>query len=217
MKILFLASGNGGTMKFVHHAIKELNLEAEIVGVISDRKCGSIIYAQNNGIHAQTFTPWRDRTNEIIEAIKSINPDFVITNIFKILPKEIFNCCKAQFINLHYSLLPAFGGVIGFKTLEMAKEANSRIIGATCHFVTEEVDGGRIISQAAIPVDWNESFDLIGDRVFRIACEVFLNGLLISDNIIVGESNNSKVLYSPRLRYDNSVFTETFWTKIKNC
>ncbi len=217
MRILFLASGNGGTMKFVHHAIKELNLDAEIVGVISDRECGSIEYARNNGMQVRTFTPWRERTEEIVDAIKSFNPDYVVTNIFKILPKEIFSCCDAQFINLHYSLLPAFGGVIGFKTLEMAKEANSQIIGATCHYVTEEVDGGKIISQAAIPVDWNEKFDIIGDRIFRIACQVFLNALLIIDKKQLGVYKNSDVLFSPQLRYDNAVFTESFWTDIKNC
>lgn len=216
MRILFLASGNGGTMKFVHHAIKELKLDAEIVGVISDRECGSIEYARNNGILVHTFNPWREKTGEIVETIKSFNPDYVVTNIFKILSKEIFTCCKAQFINLHYSLLPAFGGVIGFKTLKMAKEANSQIIGATCHYVTEEVDGGKIISQAAIPVDWNEQFDAIGDKIFRIACEAFLNGLLVIDNKDIGGSKCSNVIYSPQLRYDNSIFTESFWALIKN-
>lgn len=156
------------------------------------------------------------KTGVIVETIKAFNPDYVVTNIFKILPREIFTCCMAQFISLHYSLLPAFGGVIGFKTLEMAKEANSKIIGATCHYVTEEVDGGKIISQAAIPVDRNEDFYDIDDRIFRIACEAFLNGLMIIDNKKVGETKYSNVIYSPQLRYDNSVFTESFWTLIKN-
>lgn len=216
MRILFLASGNGGTMKFVHQAINVLNIDAEIVGVLSDRECGSIEYARKNGIPVHAFTPWREKTSEIVEAIRSFDPDYVVTNIFKILPTEIFSCCKAQFINLHYSLLPAFGGVIGFKTLEMAKESNSQIIGATCHYVTEAVDGGKIISQAAIPVDWNEEIDVIGDRVFRIACEAFLNGLMVLDNKKTGESRCRNVMYAPNLRYDNSVFTEPFWAKIKN-
>ena len=203
-------------MKFVHHAINTLQLDAEIVAVISDRECGSIDYAEKNGIPTKVFKPWRELTEDIVEAIKSFSPDFVITNIFKILPKEIFNCCDAQFINLHYSLLPAFGGVIGFKTLEMAQAANSQIIGATCHYVTEEVDGGKIISQAAMPVEWDEAFDAIGDKVFRIACKTFLNGLLVVDGKSQGRSNYSGVIYSPELRYDDSVFTESFWTTIKN-
>lgn len=215
MKVLFLASGNGGTMKFFHQTIKELSLEAEIVAVISDRDCGSVEYARNNGIPTRIFIPWRDKTNEIVKEIKSYNPDYVVTNIYKILPKEIFTCCNAKFVNLHYSLLPSFGGVIGFKTLELAKDVNSQIIGATCHLVTEEVDGGEIISQAAIPVDWEEDFAVIGDKVFRIACEVFLNGLMILENIEIGRSKSVNVIYSPSLRYDNSVFNEDYWGNIK--
>ena len=122
----------------------------------------------------------------------------------------------ACFLNLHYSLLPAFGGVIGFKTLEMAKEANTQIVGVTCHYVSEKVDAGKVISQAAIPVDWDAPFDIIGNRIFRIACECFLNGLLLVCNQSIGYSSfNNNVLYSPQLRYDNSLFTESFWHLIK--
>jgi folate-dependent phosphoribosylglycinamide formyltransferase PurN len=78
------------------------------------------------------------------------------------------------------------------------------------------VDGGKIISQAAIPVDWNEDINIIGDRIFRIACEAFLNGLLIVDKKEYGTSTKTCALYSPCLRYDNSVFTEKFWNSIKN-
>jgi len=217
MKIVFLASGNGGTMKFIHQAIDVLNLDTEVSAVISDRDCGAINYAVANEIPNVIIKPWRERTEYIVNEIRKFNPDIVVTNIHKILPADIFKCCNAKFINLHYSLLPAFGGVIGFKTLEMAKEANATIIGATCHYVTEVLDGGKIISQAAIPVDWNEEFNVIGDKVFRIACEVFLNALLLLESIKIGESNCSNVVYSPQLRYNNIVFTETFWKEIKNC
>lgn len=57
----FLASGNGGTIKFVHHAIKELKIDAKIIGVISDRECGYIEYARKNGILVHTFRPWREK------------------------------------------------------------------------------------------------------------------------------------------------------------
>lgn len=214
MRVLFLASGNGGTMKFLHHAIKVLKLDAQIVGVISDRECGCVEYAINNGIPTNVFTHWKDETKEIIKEIAKYNPDIVVTNIYKILSSDIFLCGNATFINLHYSLLPAFGGVIGFKTLELAQIANTQIIGATCHYVTEDLDGGRVISQAAIPVNWNEDYYVIGNKVFRIACESILNGILIVSGMIVGESESNGVLYSPKLRYDNSEFSESFWDMI---
>lgn len=214
MKILFLASGNGGTMKFIHHAIKELNLNAEIVAVLSDRECGSVDYALANNIPCKVIKPWKEKTTEIIEEIKKYTPDTVITNIHKILPPDIFSCGSAKFINLHYSLLPAFGGVIGFKTLELAKGANTKIIGVTCHYVTEELDGGKVISQAAIPVDWDSDFAEIGNKIFQIACETILNGIFIISGQNLSKSVTQGVIYSPKLNYDNSVFTDDFWKMI---
>lgn len=214
MKILFLASGNGGTLKFVHQAVRELNFKAEIVAVISDRDCGAIEYAERNDIPNRVFKPWREETEEIITEIRKWTPHIVITNIHKILPIEIFSCCNAQFINLHYSLLPSFGGVIGFKTLELARAANTRIIGATCHYVTKDLDGGKVISQAAIPVDWEKESETIGNRMFRIACETILNGILLISGNVIGSSSISDVIYSPELKYDNSKFTESFWNMI---
>ena len=41
----------------------------------------------------------------------------------------------------------------------MAKEKQSRIIGATCHLVTAELDGGPILAQGAMPVDWSEEIE----------------------------------------------------------
>ena len=217
MRILFMASGNGGTMKFVHQAINVLSLDSEIVAVISDRMCGAVEYAQSNDIPTKVLIPWRENTDNIISEIKNYSPDIVVTNIHKILPIEIFSCCNAHFINLHYSLLPAFGGVIGFKTLELAKQSNVQIIGATCHYVTEELDGGKVIAQAAIPVDWNDDFSLIGNKVFRIACESILNAILIISETqpeVINSAKPSDVIYSPRLRYDNSQLTESFWETI---
>ena len=214
MRILFLASGNGGTMKFVHQAMRKMKIDGEVVAIISDRECGAIDFARKQFIPYKVFIPWKEKIEEIVEEIKKYSPDIVVTNIHKILPSEIFNCCNAQFINLHYSLLPAFGGVIGFKTLEMARDANTRIIGATCHYVNENVDGGKIISQAAISVDWENDMDKIGNKIFRIACESILNGILIVSEIQIGESSNNEVIYSPKLRFDNSVFSESFWEQI---
>lgn len=216
VKILFMASGNGGTMKFIHQAIQSLHLDFEISAVLTDRHCGASEYSTKCNIPIYVYDKWREQTNEIISNITEIKPDIVITNIHKILPPEIFNCCNAQFINLHYSLLPAFGGVIGFKTLELAKAANTQIIGATCHFVTEEVDAGKVIAQAAIPVDWNEDFDAIGNMIFRVACEVILNGLLIiTDKELEKYQKQVDIIYSPLLRYDNGVFDDEFWRIIK--
>lgn len=213
-KVLFLCSGSGGSMIFINLATNILNSPFVVVGVLADRECGSIEYAKCEGLYAKVFKPWRELTAEVIKCIRDINPDIVVTNISKILPSEILKCCEAKFINLHWSLLPAFGGVIGFKTLELAKQNNSKIIGATCHYVTEELDGGTIIAQGALPVDWGDSHDDISRSVFRTACKVLLNAMYeileISDKQF---TSSDGYLYSPSLLYDDSFINNDFWEK----
>lgn len=199
-------------MIFVNLASKMIDAPFKVVGVYADRECDAIEYAKEEGIITWVFKPWREMTDLIVDNIRELNPDIVVTNISKILPSEIFRCCQAQFINLHWSLLPAFGGVIGFKTLELAKQKNSRIIGATCHYVTEELDGGTIIAQGAIPVDWNDNIDDISRNVFRTACKVLLNAMYVITDSTNHFSASDGFMYSPSLSFDDKFINDEFWS-----
>ncbi len=210
-KVLFLCSGNGGSMIFVDQASKNINSPFEVIGAISDRDCKAIDYCRKQDLNSFVFKPWKEMTIPIVNTIRDLNPDVVVTNISKILPKEILQCCNVPFINLHWSLLPAFGGVIGFKTIELAKLKKTRIIGATCHYVTEELDGGPIIAQGAIPVDWEDDFDTISRDVFRTACKVLLNGIYIVLNVSQKHTSSDGFLYSPLLSFDDSFMDYSFW------
>ena len=61
MRILFLASGNGGTMKFVHQAMHKMKINGEVVAILSDRECGAIDYARKQFIPCQVFKPWKEK------------------------------------------------------------------------------------------------------------------------------------------------------------
>ena len=202
-------------MKFVNQVKKELKLDYTIEAVLADRNCGAVEYARKIGLETFVFERWNEQKDDIVSVLRKINPDVVVTNIHKILVKEILESSPAKFINVHYSLLPSFGGVVGFKTLEMAKKINSQIIGATCHYVSEKVDSGEILSQAAIAVDWSKDIYIIGDKVFRIACESLLNGLMIIAEKKVDYYTCSEVLYSPKLLFDNTKLNDSFWKGIR--
>jgi Formyltetrahydrofolate hydrolase len=61
-----------------------------------------------------------------------------------------------QIVNIHHSFLPAFAGA---KPYMQAYKRGVKIIGATAHFVTNDLDEGPIIEQQIIPVDHNYSID----------------------------------------------------------
>ena len=177
-KILFLVSGNGGNLVFINLISNYYNFE--IVGVLSDRFCKAIEYASNNNIFTKTFMFDRSETDDIqiIETINFLKPDIIVTNIHKILSKNVCESFRGFLINLHYSILPAFKGYIGMVPVKKALELNCSFVGSTCHLVDEFVDNGKIISQALIMVEQKTDGQLVNET-FKSGALVLLTSILL--------------------------------------
>ena len=93
----------------------------------------------------------------------------------------------------------------------MAKEKQSRIIGATCHLVTAELDGGPILAQGAMPVDWSEEIESIEKNVFRIACKSILVAIMNLCDIKNSMASSDGFMYSLSLNFDDKLLNESFW------
>ena len=65
-------------------------------------------------------------------------------------------CAAERMINIHHSFLPAFAGP---KPYHQAYDRGVKIIGATSHYVTDDLDEGPIISQATTPIDHHDTVD----------------------------------------------------------
>jgi formyltetrahydrofolate deformylase len=94
----------------------------------------------------------------MIEIIKPLNPDLIILAKFmRILTPNFVEAFPEQIVNIHHSFLPAF---IGANPYNQADERGVKIIGATSHFVNNDLDDGPIIEQDIIKVshdlDWQE-------------------------------------------------------------
>lgn len=95
--------------------------------------------------------------NEIYEVTRKHFPDYLILAKFmRILSPDFISKYPNKIINIHHSFLPAF---IGANPYRQAYERGIKIIGATSHFVTDELDQGPIISQKTIQVDHSFSAD----------------------------------------------------------
>ena len=107
------------------------------------------------------FVSHNDKSKEEFEAdlmdiILQHNPDFLILAKFmRILSPGFTSAFKLRIINIHHSFLPAF---IGANPYAQAFKRGVKIIGATAHFVTNDLDEGPIITQTIISV--NHSFSL---------------------------------------------------------
>lgn len=93
----------------------------------------------------------------LVEAITPYQPDYlVLAKFMRILTPEFVARYPNKIINIHHSFLPAF---IGANPYHQAFKRGVKIIGATAHFVTDDLDEGPIIKQMVTNVDHNYSAD----------------------------------------------------------
>jgi formyltetrahydrofolate deformylase len=89
--------------------------------------------------------------SELLAVIKKYSSDYlVLAKFMRILSAQFVELFPMQIINIHHSFLPAFAGAHPYK---QAYKRGVKIIGATAHFVTNNLDEGPIIEQPIIPVD----------------------------------------------------------------
>ena len=83
----------------------------------------------------------------------------ILARYMQIIPNAVVKKFKNKIINIHHSFLPAFKGA---KPYKQAFDKGVKIIGATAHYVTEELDEGPIICQDVIPVNhMHSSYDMM--------------------------------------------------------
>jgi len=85
----------------------------------------------------------------------------VLARYMRVLPAEIVNTWREQMINIHHSFLPAF---VGANPYRHAHEWGVKVIGATAHYVTEELDAGPIIEQDVVHVSHRDNPDVLARR-----------------------------------------------------
>jgi formyltetrahydrofolate deformylase len=88
---------------------------------------------------------------KVAQKIEKYAPDYIVLAKFmRILSPKFVAKFPTKLINIHHSFLPAFAGANPYK---QAFERGVKLIGATAHFVTDELDEGPIIAQQIIPVN----------------------------------------------------------------
>lgn len=88
---------------------------------------------------------------KIAEALRGAQPDLVVlARYMQILPPEICDAYPGRIINIHHSFLPSFTGANPYRR---AYDRGVKLIGATCHYVTADLDEGPIIDQEVVRVE----------------------------------------------------------------
>ncbi|RXJ76154.1 formyltetrahydrofolate deformylase [Arcobacter sp. F155] len=124
----------------------------------------------------------------VIEQIKEYNPELIVlAKYMRILTPKFVNSFPQQVLNIHHSFLPAF---IGANPYKQAHHRGVKIIGATAHYVTDDLDEGPIIFQDVVNVDHSYSWQDMrraGRNVEKIVLSNALQ-LLLEDRVFVYEN-----------------------------
>ena len=92
---------------------------------------------------------------QVMSAIDQYNPDYIVmAKYMRILSESFIDRYKNRIVNIHHSFLPAF---IGANPYRQAYERGVKLIGATAHFATVDLDEGPIIAQGTVPANHTHS------------------------------------------------------------
>jgi phosphoribosylglycinamide formyltransferase-1 len=171
--IVVLISGTGSNMLAIAQAAQNENwrdkLGAQIACVISNRTDATGLQeAADLGLPTQVVdhTAFNSRAAfdaALQTAIDSYQPALVVlAGFMRILTPGFVAHYEGRLVNIHPSLLPAFTGL---NTHQRAIDAGCKEAGATVHWVTDELDGGSIVAQAAVPVRPGDTADTLASRV----------------------------------------------------
>jgi phosphoribosylglycinamide formyltransferase-1 len=166
-KIVILISGRGSNMQ----ALLKAQLPCNIAAVISNRAdAAGLNIAKAHGVPAVVVEhrDYADRDSfddALAKAIDAFSPDFVaLAGFMRILTAKFVTRYQGKLINIHPSLLPAYGGL---NTHARALQDGVKIHGCTVHFVTHDLYHGPIIIQAAVPVLRDDTEKTLAARVLQ--------------------------------------------------
>jgi len=170
LRLGILVSGRGTNLQAILDAIAGGRLEAEVALVVCNRPGAQAIRrAEKAGVPVEVFErrdyPSRQAKQRAIAAsLAEKKVDLVVCAGWnRVLDDDIVKQFAGRMINVHPSLLPAFGG--GMHAIEEALSYGVKITGCTVHFVTTEIDSGPIISQAAVPVLQYDNVETLAERI----------------------------------------------------
>ncbi len=156
LKIGVMASGNGSNFDAVAQAIQSGQLNAQIqVLIYNNPGIKALERAERWAVPAillnhRDYKHREDLDSAIVEILQQYGVDWVVmAGWMRIVTSVLIDAFPNKIINIHPSLLPSFKGV---RAVEQALEAGVKITGCTVHLVCPEVDSGRILVQAAVPV-----------------------------------------------------------------
>ncbi len=189
LRVAVLGSTRGTALQGVLDALAAGTLAGvELVLVIADKPAAPILErARAAGVAALCLDAKGEAMKglsraeydaRVTEALREAGAELVLMiGYMRIVSPEFVEAWQGRMLNVHPSLLPAFGGLMNKSVHEAVLAAGVSETGCTIHLVTEEVDGGPIVLQKRCAVLAGDTVDTLKDRVQALEQEAFVDVL----------------------------------------
>jgi formyltetrahydrofolate deformylase len=163
-----------------HHCLGDLlvrhahgELKAEVCAVVGNRADLSMLVSRFelpfHHVSSESLSR-EEHERQLLAVITPYAPDFlVLAKYMRVLSSDFVARFPNRIVNIHHSFLPAFAGARPYR---QAFDRGVKVIGATAHFVTDQLDEGPIITQQVLPVDHTHTaadLTVVGRDVERLA------------------------------------------------
>ncbi len=187
LRIAVFASGSGTNLEAILQAIESGTLQdVNVTAVISNKASAKALdRAASRGIATAVLNPgsFADETAYVAalnEVFVKQDVNFVtLAGYLKKIPLPVVRQFQDRMLNIHPSLLPAFGGkgMYGSKIHQAALDRGVRWTGVTVHFVDEAYDTGPIMLQRTVPVYQTDTVESLAARVLAVEHQIFPEAL----------------------------------------
>ena len=184
LKLGFLASRNGSSLRAVIEAIEAGKLAAEPRLVVSNNKAAAALdFAAEHGVATRVIATQTDPDAadlKLADALSGAGVELVVlSGYLRRLGPATLQRYRNRIINIHPGALPQFGGegMYGRRVHEAVIASGVAASGITIHLVDEEYDHGPVLARWDVPLEPGETVDSLEARVTGLEPSLFVETL----------------------------------------
>lgn len=176
-KFAVFASGNGSNLQAIIDAVKSGQIKADLALVFSDKqKAYALERARTAGIpilylDIKAYADKQSFERDIVMKLKGYKIDFIVlAGYMKLFTEYFIHEYPNKILNVHPSMLPLYKGM---ESIKEAFAGKAKSTGVTVHFVDEKMDHGPIILQEAVPIETNDTLEILEAKVHAVEHKIY--------------------------------------------
>ncbi|MGY3776792.1 methionyl-tRNA formyltransferase [Helcococcus sueciensis] len=203
-KIIFMGTPEFSVNPLVSlHENKEISVELVITGQDKKRSRNKIlptpVKSKAIELGIKTYEPSNVNSEESINLINDINPDFIVVIAYgQLIKDELLSKYKDRIINIHSSILPKYRGAAPMQWTILNKDKQA---GVCSMLIEKTMDTGDILDIAKIEIDENTDIESLHDKLSEISGPLIVNTILDYDNLYKNRTkqDEAKATYSKKI------------------